>query len=67
MVYDWQREMLGEYANHGYYIREYEDAYVLCFKGREFAAYSKLATAETLQEGCRRYEARLRQTVGVSS
>jgi len=60
-----QHEWLGEYADHGYYVQEYEDAYAVGYKDKEFAAYPKYALPETLQAACRRYEAKLRETVGV--
>jgi len=63
---DDQREWLGEYADHGYYVQVYEDAIAVGYKDKEFAAHPKhLATPEILQTACRRHEARLREPVGV--
>ena len=67
MVYDYQKQILGEYANRGYYVQEYEDAIVVCFKDQQVGAYSKVVTSAILQDACRRHEARLRETVGVTS
>ena len=61
-----QEYWLGEYSNHGYYVQEYEDAYAVGYKDKEFAAYSRDATPEKLQAACRRHEARLRELVGVT-
>jgi len=62
-----QHEWLGEYADHGYYVQEYEDATAVGYKDKEFAAYPKCrATPETLQAACRRHEAKLRGQVGVT-
>ena len=67
MVYDPQKELLGEFADHGYFIEEYEDATVVCYKDKPIGAYSKVATPETLKGCCRRHEARMRETAGVTS
>ena len=67
MVYDYQKQILGEYANRGYYVEEYEDAIVVCYKGTQIGAYSKAVTREILQRCCSRHEARMRQATGVAS
>lgn len=67
MAYDYQQVILGEYANRGYFVQEYEDAIVVCFKDKQVGVYSKVVTSKTLQDCCRRNEARLRETAGVAS
>ena len=67
MVYDYQHEILGDYANRGYYVQEYEDAVVVCFKDKQIGAYSKAVSCQILQRACRRHEARMREAAGVVS
>ena len=67
MAYDYQHQILGDFADRGYYVEEYEDAIVVCYKGKQIGAYSKAVTSETLRACCRRHEARLGETAGVAS
>ena len=67
MVYDPQKELLGEFADHGYCVEEYEDARVVCYKDKQIGAYIKTATPATLQRCCLHHEARMREAAGVAS
>lgn len=55
------KEALGEYADEGYYLKEYGDHDVtVCFKEKELATFSQVAaTREELQAVCKRHQDRL--------
>ena len=61
------KEALGEFADGGYHLKEYDDHVVtVCFKEQELAAFNQgLATPEALRAVCQRHEARLRETAEV--
>ena len=57
------KEILGDYADQGYYLKEYSDHVVtVCYKddSEELAAFNQtIATPEKLQAVCERHHARL--------
>lgn len=52
------KQALGEYADEGYRIQEYDDHVVtVCFKDKELAAFSQVGTTpEALQAVCKRHK-----------
>ena len=62
------KEMLGEYADQGYWTKEYDDHVITVgYKDKEIAAFSQIAaTPEALQRACSNHQKRLHQPVGVS-
>lgn len=59
-------EMLGEWANRGYFIKEYADHTVtVCYKdngSKELAAFNQnLASQEVLRDVCRRHHETLQE------
>ena len=63
-----QRELLGEWVDKGYWLKEYPDNTITVgYKDEEFAAVSKImALPEQLREVCQRHEARLREPAEVT-
>ena len=63
------KEILGDYADEGYYLREYADHVVtVCFKdeAKELAAFSQtLATPEALRAVCQRHKDRTNHNLGI--
>jgi len=61
-------EILGEYADEGYWLKEYDDHVITVgYKDMEIAAFSQaVATPEALREACARHMARMINPVGVS-
>jgi hypothetical protein len=65
------REILGDWVDQGYFVREYGDHIVaVCFKdngGKELAVFNQTeATQEDLQDVCRRHHARLIESAGAA-
>jgi len=64
------KAILGEYADEGYYLKEYADRVVTVnYKDQELAAFAETAkttTPEQLRDVCKRHQARLATPAGVS-
>lgn len=62
-----EREILGEYADQGYWLKEYDDHIVTVgYKDKEIAAFPQMATTpEMLKGACERHQARLREPAEV--
>jgi len=60
--------VLGEYADQGYWLKEYDDHVVTVgYKDKEIAAFSQtVATPEMLKGVCNRHQARLRGPAKVT-
>ena len=60
-------EMLGEWVNQGYFLKEYYDDILVCYKdngSRELASFNQnLATPDALQDVCKRHQATLVEEV----
>lgn len=56
-------EALGDWADKGYYLKEYaDDVVTVCFKDKELAAFHQTkATPEKLQDICSRHHVRITQ------
>ena len=63
-----EKEILGEYADQGYWLKEYEDHVITVgYKDKEIAAFSQMsATPEMLKGAAERHQAQLRETVEVT-
>ena len=64
-----EKEILGEYTDQGYWLKEYEDHVITVgYKDKEIAAFSQVsATPEMLKGVCERHQARLRETAEVKA
>ena len=62
-----EKQILGEYVDQGYWLKEYEDHIITVgYKDKEIAALSQLgATPEVLRDVCKRHQERLREPVEV--
>jgi len=60
--------ILGEYADQGYWVKEYDDHVVAVgYKDKEIAAFSQTsATTEALRDACQRHMGRMVNPVGAS-
>lgn len=61
------KEALGEYADAGYYLKEYDDHVVtVCFKEQELAAFNQGAVIPAeLQAVCLRHKNRMNGNSGI--
>lgn len=61
-------EVLGEYADQGFWFREYsDDVITIGYKDNEIAAFRQTAaTPEILQDACKRYMKKLTSPVGFA-
>ena len=62
-----QRELLGEWVDKGYWLKEYDDHILTVgYKDKEVAAFSQIgALPELLRDVCQRHEAKLRKPAEV--
>ena len=60
--------ILGEYADQGYWVKEYDDHVIAVgYKDKEIAAFSQIGTTpEMLQAACKRHMAQLTNPVRVA-
>jgi hypothetical protein len=66
------REILGDWVDQGYFVREYDDHIVaVCYKdngSKELAVFNQAeATPEALQDVCKRHHARLVEPARVAN
>jgi hypothetical protein len=60
--------ILGEYADQGYWVKEYDDHIVTVgYKDKEIAAFSQIGTTpEMLRDACKRHMVQLTNPVGAA-